>query len=146
MPDIIRDWMRSSISPIKLSGTRRLRLANTWSFSIDACSVLLVLPLTLYQPCIDTNLQAERLSPHRCTAPLSRCCLLTFSLDGDRHIIFLSLFFPAKIIAFEGWIYNWSASTLVSVNSNSLARDLNANYSPRITVRVKSYIRQRKVD
>ena len=138
--------MRSSTSPIKLSGTRRLRLANTWSFSIDACSALLVLPLTLYQPYIDRNLQAERLSPHWRTALLSRCRLLAFSLDGDRHIIILSLFFPAKIIAFEGWINNWLASPLVSVNSDSLARDLTANYSPRITVWIWSYIRQRKVD
>ena len=84
---------------------KRLRLANTLSFSTDACSVLLVLPLALYQMRIDTNSQAERLGPHWRMALLSRCCLLAFSLDDDRHIIFPSLY-PWKIIAFEGWIIN----------------------------------------
>ena len=84
---------------------KQLRLANTLSFSTDACSVLLVLPLALYQMRIDTNSQAERLGPHWRKAPLSRSCLLAFSLDGDRHIIFLSLY-PWKVTAFEAWIIN----------------------------------------
>ena len=84
---------------------KRLRLANTLSFNTDASSVLLLLPLTLYQMRIDTNSQAERLGPHWRMALLSRCRLLAFSLDGDRHIIFLSLY-PWEIIAFEGWIIN----------------------------------------